>query len=92
MVRYEKDDLQPWKRLAAAVIESGMLVHASGLPESHLSAEDRRQDVGATALFLQGDMFPYAEMIGMDPETDLSYRQWCRKHGLEAGKLIGKKV
>lgn len=82
MVRYEKDDLQPWKRLAAAVIESGMLVHARG----------RRQDVGATALFLQGDMFPYAEMIGMDPETDLSYRQWCRKHGLEAGKLIGKKV
>lgn len=81
----------PYKRLSAAVIKSAMHAYVKG-SQACLSAREKSLDQRYAERFLQGDMFPWAETINIDPETDLSFRRWCQKHGLVAGKLIGEKV
>ena len=80
-----------YKALAAAVIRSAMQAHLKG-PQASMTEQEKRREPGRVANFLQGDMFPWSEMIDLDPETDLAFRTWCRKNGLQAGKLIGEKV
>ena len=82
-----------WKDLAAAVIKNGISVYlrptrgnVDGPPACLLAAQQK------AGLFLEGDMWPFAEVIDRDPETDLYYRRWCRSVGLTAGARAGEMV
>ena len=77
-----------WRALAAAVIIRAMKDY---MQEGCFNHEPRARRINhrrqGAADFLQGDMSPFAEVIGLDPETDLAFRHWCRAHGLVAGSM-----
>ena len=75
----------PYAALAAAVIKRACTDWMNGLPSYTQSAQQRRgKDSAREQLreFLEGDMWPFAEMIGLDPETNLAYQCWARTVGL----------
>lgn len=77
------------RALAAAVIIRAMR-DCEGANTGYLSGLSPAQVKAEAARFLQGDMEPWTSILGMDAETDLSHRRWCRAHGLVAGSLIGE--
>ncbi|MBU1449315.1 hypothetical protein KKF45_05720 [Patescibacteria group bacterium] len=91
-----------YKRLAAAMIITAQRAYlrkpvpakpglsgkkAFERKNRQIAVEEQRQ---TAARFLQSDMEPFASILDMDAETNLSHRKWCRKHGLMAGKYIGR--
>ena len=82
-----------WKALAAAVIRNAISTYLAprrgNIPGPARCLQTARLQA---ARFLEGDMWPYAELLGLDPETDLSYRRWCRSVGLTAGARAGERV
>ena len=83
----------PWKALAAAVIRSAISTYLAPR-RSNISGPARLLPTARlqAGRFLEGDMWPFAEMIGLDPETNLAYRRWCRSVGLTAGARAGERV
>jgi len=80
------------RAIAAAVIlraVKDLKSPGAGYSDSAEQAQARQKDA---AKFLQGDMEPWASFLGLDPETDLQYRQWCRGNGLVAGKFSEENV
>ena len=83
--RDRRRDQDEYKALAAGVIARAMR-EFEGTGTNYQSGRTRAEVRADAAHFLQGDMAPFADVLGFDPETDLSHRKWCRAHGLVAGK------
>jgi hypothetical protein len=84
---YTKDP-GPWRRLASAVLISAMRAWERGIKPCMGKDSLRRQLLDEARCFLEGDMEPWASVLNLAPETDLSFRRWCRAHGLVAGRRI----
>jgi len=70
----------PYKRLAAAVIFQAVKDFEKsprGLP-----LEEQSETRISARKFLQSDMAPWADIIGLDPSVDRSFRRWCAQEGL----------
>lgn len=83
--RHRRHDQDGYKALAAGVITRAMR-DFEGTSTHYQSGRTRAEVQAEAARFLQGDMSPFADVVGFDPETDLNHRKWCRDHGLVAGK------
>ena len=83
--RHRRRNQDGYKALAAAVILRAMK-DFEGASANYLQDTSALEVRRSAARFLQGDMEPFASVLGLDAETNLSHRRWCRDHGLVAGK------
>lgn len=90
-MRNPRKDTDGYKALAAGVILRAQKDYTAP-SKGYCDGLSPLQVKCNAARFLQGDMEPFASVLGMDAETDLSHRRWCRAHGLVAGSLIGEPV
>ena len=79
-------DFEGYRRLSAAVIAQACK-HLDNPVASEEHGKHRKGRIAARRTsarkFLAGDMWPYAEMINLDPETDQAFREFCARHGIE---------
>jgi len=71
--------MSPYRRLAGAVIQQACKYAAGNVGTTVKNSRKARTEARA---WLETDMAPFAEIIDLDPETDLAFRTWLRKQGL----------
>ena len=80
-----RQEYDPWRMLAAAVIHQAIkdLDHPerSGDSGRSTAAEDQAERVHTAREFLAGDMWPYAEMIDLEPDS-ATLGRYCRQRGI----------
>uniref|UniRef100_A0A6M3J4W1 Uncharacterized protein n=1 Tax=viral metagenome TaxID=1070528 RepID=A0A6M3J4W1_9ZZZZ len=71
----------PYKRLCAVVIARAAR-DAEGVGMSHVPKIERARLQEDAREWLQTEMWPWADYLEMDPETDTGFRSWARQQGL----------